>query len=241
MATIAVTQTGTAKITIIHLNGHNLSPYTQERKKSNQDQKLCPTVVQMQSQQLLQCPLLYNQQHQCSPLLTINPFLHLIPIEMAPKVFVPLCVVVLAAALAAEPPVADAASAHLHFYMHDVLGASAVQVVRGPRGMFGNTVVMDDVLTEGPAATSSVLGRAQGQYIVASTGSMDLMVTMNVVLSSGPFAGSSVTVVGRDDTGAAVRELTVVGGTGQFRMARGYVLWRTIRPDLLELDVYVNP
>uniref|UniRef100_A0A0E0MHM4 Dirigent protein n=1 Tax=Oryza punctata TaxID=4537 RepID=A0A0E0MHM4_ORYPU len=143
---------------------------------------------------------------------------------MASKVFVPLCVVVAAAVLAAgRAPVADAASAHLHFYMHDVLGASAVQVVRGPRGMFGNTVVMDDVLTEGAAATSAVVGRAQGQYIVASSqGGMDLMVSMNVVLSSGPFAGSSVTVVGRDDTGVAVRELTVVGGTGQFRMARGY-------------------
>ncbi|XP_040384872.1 dirigent protein 21-like [Oryza brachyantha] len=159
------------------------------------------------------------------------------------KVSVALCVVlaVVAAGPAARQQV-SAASAHLHFYMHDLLGSSAVEVVRGPRGMFGNTVVMDDVLTEGPASTSAVVGRAQGQYIVASSqGGMDLMVAMNVVLSSGPFAGSSVTVVGRDDTGAAVRELTVVGGTGQFRMARGYVLWRTIRPDLLELDIYVNP
>ena len=33
----------------------------------------------------------------------------------------------------------------------------------------------------------------------------------------------------------------MVGGTGQFRMATGYVLWKTVRPDLLELDIYVNP
>ncbi|KQK22347.1 dirigent protein 1 [Brachypodium distachyon] len=142
--------------------------------------------------------------------------------------------------LAAPARPVSGASAHLHFYMHDVLGDTAVQVVRGPRGMFGNTVVIDDVLTEG-TASSTVVGRAQGQYICASVQSMELMVTMNVVLTSGPYAGSSVTVLGRDDTGAAVRELVVVGGTGQFRMARGYVLWKTVRPDLLELDVYVNP
>ncbi|KAL5204119.1 hypothetical protein ABZP36_008990 [Zizania latifolia] len=154
------------------------------------------------------------------------------------KVYMQLFVALLV--VAAAGPV-SAAAAHLHFYMHDLLGDTAVQVVRGPRGMFGSTVVIDDLLTEGPASSSAVVGRAQGQYIVASVGSMDLMITMNVVLRSGPYAGSSVTVVGRDDTGAAVRELTVVGGTGQFRMARGYVLWKTIRPDLLELDVYVNP
>uniref|UniRef100_A0A0D9XUN7 Dirigent protein n=1 Tax=Leersia perrieri TaxID=77586 RepID=A0A0D9XUN7_9ORYZ len=151
-----------------------------------------------------------------------------------------LTLAVLAVVLVAGTGAAQAV--HLHFYMHDVLGDSAMIVVRGTRGLFGNTVVMDDVLTDGPASTSTVIGRAQGTYVVASSGgAMDLMVTMNVVIRSGPYAGSSVTVMGRDDTGAAVRELTVVGGTGQFRMARGYVLWKTIRPDLLELDVYVNP
>jgi hypothetical protein len=150
--------------------------------------------------------------------------------------------VVLAALVAPRLPAAAGASAHLHVYMHDVLGDSAMIVVRGPRGVFGNTVVMDDVLTDGTAATSAAVGRAQGQYVVASSkGGFELMVTMNVVLTSGPYAGSSVTVMGRDDTGVAVRELAVVGGTGQFRMARGYVLWKTVRPDLLELDIYVNP
>lgn len=87
------------------------------------------------------------------------------------------------------------------------------------------------------------MGRAQGHYIWASTGNPELLVTMNVVFTSGAYAGSSVTVVGRDDTGAPVRELSVVGGAGQFRMARGYVLWKKVSLDhpnaVLELDVYV--
>ena len=150
--------------------------------------------------------------------------------------------------LAARPAAVSAASAHLHFYMHDVLtgsAATAVQVVNGPRGNFGDTIVIDDALTETSSATSAGVGRAQGQYVWASRGNPELLVTMDVVLTSGPYAGSSVTVVGRDDIGAAVRELSVVGGTGQFRMATGYVLWKTVRLEhpnaVLELDVFVNP
>ena len=131
-------------------------------------------------------------------------------------------IVVVLASSAAPRLAAAGTSAHLHVYMHDVLGDSAVIVARGPRGVFGNTVVMDDALTESTPSTSAILGRAHGQYIVASSkGGFELMVNMNVVLTSGPYAGSSVTVMGRDDTGVAVRELAVVGGTGKFRMARG--------------------
>ncbi|KAG0530788.1 hypothetical protein BDA96_05G216900 [Sorghum bicolor] len=156
-----------------------------------------------------------------------------------------LAAVVLAVGPATRPV---SAATHLHFYMHDVLTGSAptaVQVLNGPRGHMGDTIVVDDVLTASASRSSSMVGRAQGQFIWASTGNLELLVTMNVVFSSGgPYAGSSVTVGGRDDVRAPVRELSVVGGTGQFRMARGYVLWKTVslvphHNAVLELDVYV--
>ncbi|NP_001148724.1 Dirigent protein 21 [Zea mays] len=148
--------------------------------------------------------------------------------------------------LAAGPAMrlVEAASAHLHFYMHDVTGGpspTAVQVVSGPRGNFGNTMVIDDKLTEGTSESSTTVGRAQGYYMVASVANLELLVNMNVVLTSGPYAGSSLTVVGRDDVSVPVRELSVVGGTGQFRMARGYVLWKTVTPAILDLEILVNP
>ncbi|GJN05024.1 hypothetical protein PR202_ga22619 [Eleusine coracana subsp. coracana] len=165
--------------------------------------------------------------------------------------------VLLAAAvvLATVPASARASSAHhLHFYMHDVLTGphpTAAQVVNGTHGHFGDTTVIDDVLTQTSSRSSPAMGRAQGQYMWASSSSTGkkekdpaFLVTMNVVLTSGPFAGSSVTVVGIDDLAVEVRELPVVGGTGKFRMARGYVLWKTVSRDqpnaVLELDVYVN-
>ena len=95
----------------------------------------------------------------------------------------------------------EAASAHLHFYMHDVTGgpsATAVRVVNGPRGNFGNTMVIDDKLTEGTSASSTTVGRAQGYYMVASVANLEFLVNMNVILNSGPYAGSSLTVMGME-------------------------------------------
>ncbi|XP_066342853.1 dirigent protein 1-like [Miscanthus floridulus] len=153
-----------------------------------------------------------------------------------------LAVLALIAGGAVPVPVVDAE--HLHFYMHDVTGGpspTAVRVVNAPRGYFGNMFVIDDVLTEGTSSSSTRVGRAQGYYMCASVANLELLVTMNVVLSVGPYAGSSITVVGRDDINAPVRELSVVGGTGQFRMARGYVLWKTVTPEIIDLEIFVNP
>nr|CAD1824616.1 unnamed protein product [Ananas comosus var. bracteatus] len=67
-----------------------------------------------------------------------------------------------------------------------------------------------------------------------------------VALSSVPESTSRGVRSGRDPIAAPVRELSVVGGTGQFRMARGYVLWKTYDGNatngdgVLELDVYVT-
>lgn len=136
----------------------------------------------------------------------------------------------------------EAQAAHLHFYMQDVTSGpspTAVRVVKGPRGYFGNTFVMDDKLTEG--TSSATLGRAQGYYMCASVANLELLVTMNVVLTAGPYAGSSITVVGRDDVNTPVRELSVVGGTGQFRMARGYVLWKTVTTEIIDLEIFISP
>uniref|UniRef100_A0ACD6AFI9 Uncharacterized protein n=1 Tax=Avena sativa TaxID=4498 RepID=A0ACD6AFI9_AVESA len=150
---------------------------------------------------------------------------------------------------------AQDAPKHLHFYMHDGYTGpkpTAVQIVNGTGqplkgsgggARFGDTVVMDDRLTEGPTPASRVVGRAQGFYVTASQGDPAMLLTMNVLLTEGPYDGSSLTVMGRNNIATTERELAVVGGTGVFRMATGYVLWKTAswrgRNAVLELDAYV--
>ncbi|CAM0908331.1 unnamed protein product [Alopecurus aequalis] len=144
---------------------------------------------------------------------------------------------------------------HLHFYMHDADNGPTPTTVRlingtgqplkgsGGLARFGDTMVMDDRLTEGPTLASRVVGRAQGFYVTASQGDPAMLLTMNVLLADGPYNGSSLAVFGRNNVAAPVRELAVVGGTGVFRMATGYVLWKTESwhggNAVLELDAYV--
>ena len=149
----------------------------------------------------------------------------------------------------------DDGTTHLHFFMHDIASGSnptAVQVVKGPAAAgsivpglaFGDTTVIDDALTETSSPTSAAVGRAQGFYMMSSQSGLVLMVCANLLLTSGDHNGSTLAVVGRDDVAADVRELSVVGGTGKFRMATGYVLWKTSSmsgPDAtVELDVHVR-
>ncbi|CAL5034264.1 unnamed protein product [Urochloa decumbens] len=145
---------------------------------------------------------------------------------------------------------------HLHLFMHDDYTGprpTAVLIVNGTGAplrddvRFGDTVVMDDVLTEGPSRGSRPVGRAQGTYVTASMeeGRPAMLLSMNVLLTDyAPYTGSTVAVMGRNDVMEPVRELAVVGGTGKFRMATGYVLWKTAsfkgKYAVLELDIYLR-
>ncbi|CAM0874852.1 unnamed protein product [Alopecurus aequalis] len=151
------------------------------------------------------------------------------------------------------------ATTHLRFYMHDIVTAeasspaTAVRVVRGmtpllndPINRFGDMYAIDDALTEGPNASSPVVGRAQGFYLFASRTDAALLLSANMVFMAGKHNGSAVAVFARDAILDAVRELPVVGGAGTFRGATGYGLLRTHTYDpkannaVLQIDMYLD-
>ncbi|XP_042042635.1 dirigent protein 4-like [Salvia splendens] len=121
---------------------------------------------------------------------------------------------------------------HLHFFLHDVLSGAKPTAVRiaGPRTLmaFGSVYAIDDVLTEGPEATSEVVGNAQGMYMSSSQGkNLTLVMCMDLGFTAGKFKGSSLSVLSRNPVTESHRELAVVGGRGQFRRAQGTIFVKT--------------
>ncbi|OAY53458.1 dirigent protein 22 [Manihot esculenta] len=141
---------------------------------------------------------------------------------------------------------------HLHFYFHDIVGGKNSTVVRiaGPPNSsianFGNTMMMDDPLTEGPEITSKLIGKAQGLYAIAAQNDFSLLMVVNYVFTEGDYNGSSISILGRNHIFDDVREMPVVGGSGAFRLAHGYALAHTVQIDMetgdatVEYNIYVT-
>ncbi|CAO2815574.1 unnamed protein product [Amaranthus hypochondriacus] len=127
---------------------------------------------------------------------------------------------------------------HLEFYFHEIsIGDSATvaliaQAQDQPKESssvfpFGNLYMLDEWLTVGPEPSSKLLGRAQGFSGSASQESVSSMMGLTYSFTDGMFNGSSFVILGRNELLNPVKELPVIGGTGLFRMARGFALART--------------
>lgn len=105
--------------------------------------------------------------------------------------------------------------------------------------------MIDNPLTDKPENDSKMLGRAQGFYGLASQEEMGLVMVMNFLFMTGRYNGSTLTVLGRNPVMQKVREMPVIGGTGLFRFARGYVQANThtlnpqTRDAVVKYNVYV--
>ncbi|XP_030453277.1 dirigent protein 22-like [Syzygium oleosum] len=97
---------------------------------------------------------------------------------------------------------------------------------------FGLVDVFDNALTAGHEMSSKNVGRVQGMEAFASQSEVALSTFQNFVFTEGKYNGSSLTVVGRNVLSLKVREMPIVGGTGVFRMARGYAQTSTYLSDL---------
>ncbi|PON83436.1 Disease resistance response protein [Trema orientale] len=123
----------------------------------------------------------------------------------------------------------------LQFYFHDVVSGKTPSAVRVAQAndtdksptFFGALVMADDPLTETPDPKSRLVGRAQGLYGSAGQHELGLIMAMSFGFTEGEYNGSSISVLGRNAALNPVREMAVVGGTGVFRLARGYAIAQT--------------
>lgn len=122
---------------------------------------------------------------------------------------------------------------HFKFYWHDIVSGprpTSVKVVSPPKNSstaFGLLNMIDNPLTVGPKLSSKLVGRAQGFYASACQKDIGLLMAMNFAFMEGKYNGSTITVLGRNMVFNKVREMPVIGGSGLFRFARGYVQART--------------
>ncbi|GLJ04905.1 hypothetical protein SUGI_0006050 [Cryptomeria japonica] len=137
---------------------------------------------------------------------------------------------------------------NLEFYFHDrVSGKSvtAVEVASAPSTKtsatsFGSLFVMDDPITEGPEPTSKLVGRAQGLYASAGQEEVHLLMAVTYVFQGGEFNGSTIAMVGNNAVFSEVREMAIVGGSGKFRLARGFCLAHTHSFDIKSRNAVVH-
>ncbi|CAI9113215.1 OLC1v1013785C1 [Oldenlandia corymbosa var. corymbosa] len=116
----------------------------------------------------------------------------------------------------------------LHFYLHNIVSKNppaSVAIARADSTAtsptkFGLVTVLDGPLADQPNSPE-VIGYAQGLFTLSSQEELSTLMTINFVFTAGEFKGSTLSILGRNVVVAPVREFPIVGGTGDFRMARG--------------------
>ncbi|KAL6545945.1 hypothetical protein OROGR_009819 [Orobanche gracilis] len=94
--------------------------------------------------------------------------------------------------------------------------------------LFGRSAVLDDPVRTGPNINAEIIGRAQGFFAHASLKEASIHMTFDLIFTGGAYNGSTLNLVGSNPYQRARRELSVVGGSGAFRLARGLVGIRSI-------------
>ncbi|KAJ4810825.1 Dirigent protein [Rhynchospora pubera] len=136
---------------------------------------------------------------------------------------------------------------HLRFYFHEKYRgenatSNVVATLNRPNSTFGNIVVFDNPLRAGPESNSKLIGRAQGTAFRSSFSEESALAAITLLFSEGEFNGSSISLIGLVD-GSGSADRTVVGGSGHFRMAKGYVLTKIVNSTAVSLmaqyDAYI--
>ncbi|KAL8103151.1 hypothetical protein AgCh_027622 [Apium graveolens] len=125
----------------------------------------------------------------------------------------------------------------LVLYFHEVMfngtnteNATAA-VVTNATGHFGDfkfglLVIFDDPMTKDQNLLSSPVARAQGFYFYDMKSTYNAWFSFTLVFNSTEHVGT-INIMGADIMDAKTRDLSVVGGTGDFFMTRGIATFST--------------
>ncbi|CAL5429956.1 unnamed protein product [Camellia sinensis] len=123
-------------------------------------------------------------------------------------------------------------------YYHDTMfkgdntANATASIIANPNGTglgpfkFGKTVVFDDPMTTDKSLRSPPVARAQGIYFYDMKTTFNAWFAYSLVFNSTQYKGT-LNIMGADMMDEPTRDLSVVGGTGDFFMARGIATFIT--------------
>lgn len=125
---------------------------------------------------------------------------------------------------------------YLQVYVQDILsGPNPTNIAVAsptstpmPPNFFGVVAVLDDPVRVSPDPNAQIVGRAQGIFNFASLEETRLHMSFDIVFTGGQYNGSILNVIGNNPYLRDRRELAVVGGSGAFKLARGFIGVRTV-------------
>ncbi|OEL22848.1 Dirigent protein 5 [Dichanthelium oligosanthes] len=91
---------------------------------------------------------------------------------------------------------------------------------------FGEVVVFNDLVTAGQELSSEPVARAEGFYLYDKKEAPSAWFAFSLVFNSTAYKGT-LNLMGADLIGEKTRDISIVGGTGDFFMARGVATLRT--------------
>ncbi|PUZ73108.1 hypothetical protein GQ55_2G448400 [Panicum hallii var. hallii] len=102
---------------------------------------------------------------------------------------------------------------------------------------FGEIVVFDDLVTAGPALSSEPVARAQGFYFYDKKDAPNAWFAFSLVFNSTACRGT-LNLMGAYLMAEKTRDISVVGGTGDFFMARGGLYYFRLQVDIKLYECY---
>ena len=139
-------------------------------------------------------------------------------------------------------PSSSSSSPSLEYYVQVVVGSPYTGSVAAPLNVnttynFGSVEVFDFNITEGASNSSKSLGHVRGFTFQTSYTATSHEVEVEVV-SYDDGAGVNGTLSFQGLIIPSTNEISIVGGSGSFRGARGYVVISRINPNLYHHSLY---